>query len=109
LSLLKFYHQKKISVEKIVEKMCHAPAVLYHIRDRGFIRKGYFADLVLVDPRAPWTVSKENILYKCGWSPFEGTKFSSSISHTFVNGNPVYRNGHPDERYRGKRLEFNPE
>jgi dihydroorotase len=107
--MMEFYHQKKISVEKIVEKMCHAPAVLYHIRDRGFIRKGYFADLVLVDPRAPWTVSKENILYKCGWSPFEGTKFSSSISHTFVNGNPVYRNGHPDERYRGKRLEFNPE
>jgi dihydroorotase len=106
--MMEFFHSKKITVEKIVEKMCHAPAVLYHIRDRGFIRKGYFADLVLVDPDAPWTVSKKNILYKCGWSPFEGTKFSSRISHTFVNGNPVYRNGHFDERYRGKRLEFNP-
>lgn len=106
--MLEFFHLKKISIEKIVEKMCHAPAVLYHIKDRGFIRKGCFADLVLVDPDAPWTVSKENILYKCGWSPFEGTKFSSRISHTFVNGNPVYRNGSFDERHRGKRLEFNP-
>ncbi|HZX62507.1 MAG TPA: dihydroorotase [Bacteroidales bacterium] len=106
--MLEFFHLKKISIEKIVEKMCHAPAVLYHIKDRGFIRKGCFADLVLVDPDAPWTVSKENILYKCGWSPFEGTTFSSRISHTFVNGNPIYRNGNFDERYRGKRLEFNP-
>jgi dihydroorotase len=106
--MMEFYHRKNISLEKIVEKMCHAPAVLYRIRDRGFIRKGYYADLVLVDPNAPWTVSKENILYKCGWSPFEGTKFSSRITHTFVNGIPVYSNGHFDERYRGKRLEFNP-
>ena len=106
--MLEFYHLKKISLEKIVEKMCHAPAVLYHVKDRGYIRKGYFADLVLVNPRAPWTVSKENILYKCGWSPFEGTKFNSRITHTFVNGNPVYRNGRFDERTRGKRLEFNP-
>jgi len=106
--MLEFYHLKKISLEKIVEKMCHAPAVLYHIKDRGYIRKGYFADLVLVNPGAPWTVSKENILYKCGWSPFEGTKFTSRITHTFVNGNPVYRNGRFDERTRGKRLEFNP-
>jgi dihydroorotase len=105
--MLEFYHQKRISIEKIVEKMCHAPAVLYRIRDRGFIRKGSFADLVLVETNAPWIVSKENILYKCGWSPFEGTKFSSRISHTFVNGNPVYRNGGFDERYLGKRLEFN--
>jgi dihydroorotase len=106
--MMEFFHLKKISIEKIVEKMCHAPAVLYHIKDRGFIRKGCFADLVLVDPDASWTVSKENILYKCGWSPFEGTKFSSRISHTFVNGNPVYKNGHFDERHIGKRLEFNP-
>ncbi len=105
--MMEFFHLKKISIEKIVEKMCHAPAVLYHIKDRGFIRKGYFADLVLVDTDDSWTVSKENILYKCDWSPFEGTKFSSRISHTFVNGNPVYRNGSFDERYRGKRLEFN--
>jgi len=105
--MMEFFYLKKISIEKIVEKMCHSPAVLYHIKDRGFIRKGYFADLVLVDTDDPWTVSKENILYKCGWSPFEGTRFSSRISHTFVNGNPVYRKGSFDERYRGKRLEFN--
>lgn len=106
--MLEFFHLKKISIEKIVDKMCHAPAVLYHIKDRGFIRKGCFADLVLVDPDAPWTVLKENILYKCGWSPFEGTRFSSRINHTFINGNPVYKNGHFDEHHRGKRLEFNP-
>jgi dihydroorotase len=106
--MLEFYHRKKISLEKIVEKMCHAPAVLYNVRDRGFIRKGCFADLVLVDLNAPWTVSKENILYKCGWSPFEGTTFSSSVSHTFVNGKAVFRNGKIEERWKGKRLEFNP-
>jgi len=105
--MLEFYHRKKISLEKVVEKMCHAPAVLYRIKDRGFIRKGYFADLVLVDPNAPWVVSKENLLYKCGWSPFEGTKFSSTVTHTFVNGNLVYRNGNFNEQYKGKRLEFN--
>jgi dihydroorotase len=105
--MLEFYRRKKISIEKIVEKMCHAPADLYRIRDRGYIRKGCFADLVLVDPDAPWTVSHENILYKCGWSPFEGTKFLSRITHTFVNGNLVYRNGVFDERNPGKRLEFN--
>jgi dihydroorotase len=106
--MLEFYHRKMISIEKIVEKMCHAPADLYRIRDRGFIRKGFYADLVLVDTHDPWTVTKENLLYKCGWSPFEGTKFSSRISHTFVNGKQVYGNGHFDERYRGKRLEFFP-
>ena len=87
--------------------MCHAPAVLYNIKNRGFIRKGYFADLVLVDLNASWTVSKENLLYKCGWSPLEGTNFSSIVSHTFVNGNLVYKYGHFDERNKGKRLEFN--
>ena len=106
--MLEFFHRRQISLEKIVEKMCHAPAVLYHIIDRGFIRKGYYADLVLVDLNAPWTVSKENLLYKCGWSPFEGTNFSSSVSHTFVNGNLVYKNGNIDERNKGKQLEFNP-
>jgi dihydroorotase len=106
--MLEFFHLKKISIEKIAEKMCHAPAILYRIKDRGFIRKGFFADLVLVDINDPWTVTKENLLYKCGWSPFEGTKFSSRVTHTFVNGNLVYRNGNIDERYRGNRLEFNP-
>jgi dihydroorotase len=106
--MLEFFHQKKISIETVVEKMCHAPAVLYRIKDRGFIRKGFFADLVLVDVHAPWTVSSGNILYKCGWSPFEGTKFSSCVTHTFVNGNLVYRDMNIDERHRGTRLEFNP-
>jgi dihydroorotase len=106
--MLEFFHQKKISIETVVEKMCHAPAVLYRIKDRGFIRKGFFADLVLVDVHAPWTVSSGNLLYKCGWSPFEGTNFSSRVTHTFVNGNLVYRNDRIDERYKGKRLEFNP-
>ncbi len=105
--MLEFFHMKKISIEKIVEKMCHAPAVLYRIKDRGFIRKGFFADLVLVDIHDPWTVSKENLLYKCGWSPFEGIKLSSRVTHTFVNGNLVYKNGKIDERYKGQRLEFN--
>jgi len=106
--MLEFFHQKKISIETVVEKMCHAPAVLYRIKDRGFIRKGFFADLVLVDVHAPWTVSSGNILYKCGWSPFEGTKFSYCVTHTFVNGNLVYRDMNIDERHRGTRLEFNP-
>ncbi len=105
--MLEFFHRKQISLEKIAEKMCHAPAVLYNIKNRGFIRKGYFADLVLVDLNASWTVSKENLLYKCGWSPLEGTNFSSIVSHTFVNGNLVYKYGHFDERNKGKRLEFN--
>ena len=104
--MLELFHQKKISIEKVVEKMCHAPAVLYHIKDRGFIRKGYFADLVMVDPDNPWKVSKGNLFYKCGWSPFEGTTFSSRVTHTFVNGNPVYRMGRFDEKSRGKRMEF---
>lgn len=107
--MLEFFHQQRISLDKIVEKMCHAPAVLYRIKDRGFIRKGYFADLVLVDLDDPWTVSKENILYKCGWSPFEGITFSSRVTNTFVNGNPVYSNGRFNESYRGQRLEFIPE
>jgi dihydroorotase len=107
LIMLEFCHQKKISLEKVVEKMCHAPAVLYRINDRGFIRKGYYADLVLVDLNSPQTVTKDNILYKCGWSPFEGTTFSASVTHTFINGNSVYKNGKFDERSRGMRLKFN--
>jgi len=104
--MLEFYHQNKIPVEKIVEKMCHAPAILYRIRQRGFIRKGYFADLVLVDPDSSWVVSKENLLYKCGWSPFEGQQFKSRVTHTFVNGNLVYQNNQFDEQFRGQRLGF---
>jgi len=84
--------------------MCHNPAILYHIEKRGFIREGYFADLTLVDLNTSWTVSKENLLYKCGWSPVEGTTFHSSITQTFVNGNLVYNNGRFDEKTRGIAL-----
>lgn len=93
VALLEFYHQGKISLEKIVEKMCHAPAELYAIDKRGYVREGYFADLTLVDLNQPWTVGSDNILYKCGWSPLEGTTFHSQVMHTIVNGEWVYRNG----------------
>ena len=96
-----------LSVEKIVEKMCHAPANLFRIDRRGYIREGYFADLVLVDPEQKWTVSAENILYKCGWSPFEGMKFSNKVTHTFVNGNLVYNDGAIVSEKPGRRLMFN--
>jgi len=102
--MLEFYKQGKISLEKIVEKMCHNPAILYHIEKRGFIREGYYADLVLVDMDAPWTVSKENILYKCGWSPLEGTLFNTQVTHTFVNGHLVYEQGVFDEEQKGMAL-----
>ncbi|WP_233898852.1 dihydroorotase [Tenacibaculum piscium] len=98
--------QGVISVEKAVEKMCHNPAKLFRVEKRGFIKEGYFADLVLIDNNQNWTVSKDNILYKCGWSPFEGTEFSSKITHTFVNGNLMFVNGVFDEQTKGKRLEF---
>jgi dihydroorotase len=102
--MLEFYKQGLISLEKIAEKMCHNPAILYHIEKRGFIREGYFADLTLVDLNTSWTVSKENLLYKCGWSPVEGTTFHSSITQTFVNGNLVYNNGRFNEKTRGMAL-----
>ena len=102
--MLEFYKQGLISLEKIAEKMCHNPAILYHIEKRGFIREGYFADLTLVDLNTSWTVSKENILYKCGWSPVEGTTFHRSITQTFVNGNLVYNNGNFNENSRGMAL-----
>ncbi len=96
-----------ISIEKAVEKMCHNPAKIFKIEKRGFIREGYFADLVIVDPNKSYTVSKENVLYKCGWSPFEGTAFSSSITHTFINGNLIFDNGYFNETIKGERLLFN--
>jgi dihydroorotase len=102
--MLEFYKQGKISLEKIVEKMCHNPAIMYHIEKRGFIREGYYADLVLVDMDAPWTVSKENILYKCGWSPLEGTLFNTQVTHTLVNGHLVYEQGEFDEEQKGMAL-----
>lgn len=103
--LLEFFHQGKISLEKITEKMCHNPAILYRIKERGFVREGYFADLVLVDLNQPWTVGKENILYKCGWSPLEGTTFHSQVTHTWVNGQLVFEEGTFHEDAKGKALE----
>jgi dihydroorotase len=106
VAMLEMWHEGIFSVEKIVEKMCHNPAILFNIRQRGFIREGYKADLCLVSPHSPWKVTKENILYKCGWSPFEGTSFRSRVIMTFVNGTPVYDNGVLNENYRGSRLLF---
>lgn len=104
--MLEFHHKNLIPVEKIVEKMCHAPADLFRLRNRGYIREGYFADLVLVDPDDPWTVNPYNILYKCGWSPLQDTNLRSRVTHTFVNGNLVYDNGIFDESVNGIALEF---
>lgn len=105
-AMLEKVKQGKITIERVVEKMAHAPAILFKIEKRGFIREGYFADLVVVDA-IPQTVSKENLLYKCGWSPFEGTTFSHSIVKTFVNGNLVFDNGKIIEGTNGSRMTFN--
>ncbi|WP_407527551.1 dihydroorotase [Lacibacter sp. MH-610] len=102
--MLEFYKQGLISLEKITEKMCHNPAIIYSIEKRGFIREGYFADLTIVDLTANWMVSKENLLYKCGWSPLEGTTFGTKVTHTFVNGNLIYDNGIFFEEVKGKAL-----
>jgi len=107
LAMFEAVKESKISLAKVVEKMCHNPAILFRIEKRGFIKKGYFADLVLVDVNENQVVTKENILYKCGWSPFEGTKFHSSITHTFVNGNLMYNQGVFNDNIKGKRLVFN--
>ena len=102
--MLEFHKQGRISLEKIVEKMCHNPAILYQIERRGFVREGYSADLTVVDLNSPWTVSKENILSKCGWSPLEGTTFQGKVTHTIVNGHLVYEEGQFDESEKGKAL-----
>jgi dihydroorotase len=107
VAILEKVKEGVISIEKAVEKMSHNPAILFEIEKRGYVREGYFADLVLVDPKKSWQVAKENILYKCGWSPFEGTTFSSTITHTFVNGNLMYEEGTFNEHVKGKRLTFN--
>jgi dihydroorotase len=104
--MLELWHRKVISLEKIVEKMCHNPAILFNIRGRGFLREGYKADLCIVDPKNEWSVTKDNILYKCGWSPFEGIAFRSKVIKTIVNGTIVYDNGKIKEDYRGERLLF---
>ncbi len=107
LALLEMYHQGKISLEKIVEKFSHNVAILYQIEKRGFIKEGYFADLVLVDLNQPEEVTKDSILYKCNWSPFEETTFQSKILTTFINGSIIYNNGKFNDKIKGKRLLFN--
>ncbi len=106
LMMLEYAKQGRISIEKVVEKMCHAPAKCFRVAERGFIREGYYADLVLVDLNTTTTVSKQNILYKCGWSPLEGHTFPAEVKYTFVNGEVVYENGKVNDAVRGKRLSF---
>ena len=106
-AMLEFYLNGEISLEKIVEKMCHNPTILFQIEERGYIKAGYYADLVLVDLDKPWKVTKENILYKCGWSPFEGEIFKAQITHTLINGHIAYEYECFDESKRGMRLKFN--
>lgn len=106
VAMMDFVRQGKISVEKVVEKMCHNPAILFEIEKRGYIREGYFADLVLVEEGKSWEVKKDNILAKCGWSPFEGHTFNSTVTHTFVSGHLAYAEGKFDESKKGERLTF---
>lgn len=105
-AMIEMHLNGKISLEKIAEKMCHNPAILFQIEKRGYIRKGYFADLVVVDINSPWSVKKDNILYKCGWSPFEGSIFKARVTHTFLNGSLVYNNFKLTDVKVAKRLTF---
>ena len=105
-AMFEFFHNRRMQPEQIVEKMCHHPALLFRIKERGFIRRGYWADLVLIDTAHTWQVTPANILSKCGWSPFEGQKFRSAVTHTWVNGNLVYEQGRFNENSRGMELEF---
>jgi len=107
LAFLEVVMDGKIPIAKLVEKMCHNPAILFEIEKRGFIKEGYFADIVVIETNNPQTVTKNNILYKCGWSPFEGTTFRSNISHTFVNGHLAYNNFEFSDVKAAKRLTFN--
>lgn len=107
VSMIEHYLNNKISLENIVTKMCHNPAILFQINRRGFIKEGYYADLVLIDLDQPWIVKRENILYKCNWSPFEGEKFKSKVTHTFVNGNLIYDRGNFSDILVGQKITFN--
>lgn len=106
VAMLEMSKKGFISIEKVVQKMCHAPADLFRIVDRGYIREGYFADLVLIDPNQSWMVSPENILYKCGWSPFEGTEFSNKVHSTFVNGQRIYSQDEISKSINSSRISF---
>jgi len=108
VAMMEFVRLGKMDMTRLVDKMCHNPAILFRVRERGFIREGYFADLVIVDPADPWTVSPSNILAKAGWSPFEGQTFHSRITHTFVSGHLAYENGKFHEGKQGERLAFQP-
>jgi len=107
LLMLHYVNEGMITIEKLVEKMSHAVAVCFGIEDRGFIREGYWADLVMVDMNKPYTVKPDNLLYKCGWSPLEGSSFPATVERTFVNGNIVYENGAVNDFIKGMRLRFN--
>ncbi|MGE0090321.1 MAG: dihydroorotase [Bacteroidales bacterium] len=107
LLMLEFVHKKELTIQDVVKKMCHTPADIFQIEKRGYIREGYWADLVLIDLNSPWKVEKENILYKCNWSPFEGYTFKSKITHTIINGNVVFEDGQFNESSKGQRLSFN--
>ena len=107
IAMMELYHKGIFTVEKVVEMMCHNPAILFRIKNRGFIREGYKADLCIIEPVNPWTVNRKDLLYKCGWSPFEGTSFSNRVRTTIVNGTVVYDDGVLNEDYRGERLMFN--
>ena len=104
--LLEFYHEGRLSLERIVQKGAHNPALLFRVAERGFIREGYFADLVAVDLDKPQRITPESLVYKCGWSPFEGERFASSIHMTVLNGDIVFREGVMTDEPRGRRLEF---
>jgi len=107
VAMLEFHKQGKVSLEQVVEKMCHNPAVLFQVEKRGYIRESFAADLVLIDLDSKWEVNKQNVLYKCGWSPMEGVDFHSQIKKTFVNGHLAYNEGVFDESKKGERLLFN--
>ena len=107
--MFEHYLNKKITLQKIVEKMCNNPANIFNVNKRGYIKEGYFADLVILDPNKKQTISSDNILYKCGWSPFEGETFNSVITHTFVNGHLAYNNGNLDDSKLGMKISFNNE
>jgi dihydroorotase len=104
--MIEFFHQGKIGIETVVQKMAHNPAILFRIEKRGFIREGFYADLVLVDRDSIWQIDKTNILAQCGWSPLEGQSFRSKVTHTFVSGHLAYENGNLNEQKKGKRLTF---
>jgi dihydroorotase len=106
-AMLEKHLEGKISLETMVQKMCHNPAILFQVEKRGYVREGFYADLAIVNLNSPWKVTKENIAYKCGWSPFENQTFKASVTHTFINGHLAYENGIFSEKRNAKRLTFN--